>query len=136
MPLKPALMAKIHQVLDLFHELFVLITGVIAQDIHIESGALLDHGLADAPGADHGDGLARHFISEKGQERMPCPPALFTHLQFAGPELTGEGPHHEEGKLGGGIGKNIGRMVERNFVAVGIGAVDIVKTDGNLGNNF
>src|ERR1017187_3421274 len=110
----------------------ILIRGVKTQDVHIESGALFDQSEADTSGADDGDGLSRDFVAQKRQVGMPIAPTIFAGQMFGRPEFAGERAHQEEGIFGGRFGQDVGGMGERDFVLVGIGAVDVVKSDGVL----
>ena len=60
-----------------FNVFVVFIGGIEAQDVHIESGALFDEGLADASGADYGYRFSGDFVAQKGQVGMPVAPAIF-----------------------------------------------------------
>ena len=51
---------------------------------------------------------------------------------FGGPEFAGERAHQEEGKLRRRFGQDVGGIRERNFVLIGVGAIDVVKSDGDL----
>src|SRR5439155_14892380 len=113
-------------------ELVVLIRRVIAKDIHVESGALLDHRQANAASADDSDCLAGDLVAEKWQERMPRRPFLFAHQALALPHLTRKQAHHEKSELSGRFGKHVGRVRERNFVFVRVGAIDVVESYGDL----
>ena len=55
---------------------------------------------------------------------------------FGGPEFAGERAHQKEGKLGCRFGQDVGGMSERDFVLVGIGAIDVVKANGDLCDHF
>ena len=72
--------------LDCLYVFVVLIGGVVAQDVHVEPGALLDHGQADPAGADDGNRLSGNFIAEKGKVRMPIAPLVFPRQVFRGPQ--------------------------------------------------
>src|ERR1700687_264047 len=67
---------------------------------------------------------------------MPISPAIFARQMFGGPEFAGERAHQEEGKLRGRFGQDVGGIRERDFVLVGIGAADVVKSDGDLCDHF
>ena len=114
----------------------ILIGRVVAQDVHVEAGALLDQRQPDAPGANHGDGLARNLVAEKRQVGMPETPLLFAGEVLGGPHFARQRTQHEEGKLGRGFGQHVGRVRERNLVAIGVGAVDVVKADRDLGHHL
>ena len=110
----------------------VLISGVIAQNIHIEPGALLDHGQPDAPSSDDRNRFPRHFVAQKRQVGMPVVPFVFTQKMLCRPHLPGQRAQHEEGKLCRSFSEHVGGMDERNLIAVGVGAIDVVKADSNL----
>src|SRR3954471_14552083 len=67
---------------------------------------------------------------------MPRAPLFLADLVFARPELARERSQHEEGELGGSFGENVSSIGERNLVAVGICAVNVVEADGDLGDDF
>src|SRR3982074_470324 len=67
---------------------------------------------------------------------MPISPAIFARQMFGGPELAGERAHQEEGKLRRRFGEDVGGIREWDFVLVGSGAVDVVKSDGELCDHF
>ena len=69
-------MAQIHHFLNRLYILMILISRVIAQNVHIEPGAFLDHGQANAAGADDRDSLAGYFVAKKRQIRMPVAPLV------------------------------------------------------------
>ena len=56
--LNAALTSEIHQGLNSSNVFVVLVRRVVAQDVHVHSGALLDHRQADSPGADDCNRLA------------------------------------------------------------------------------
>ncbi len=112
--------------------LLILIRRVIAKDVHVESGAFLNHRKANAASADDGDCLAGDLVAEEWQERVPRRPFLFAHQALALPHLARKHAHHEKRKLGSGFGEHVGRVRERNFVFVGVGAIDVVEPDGDL----
>ena len=114
----------------------VLVRRVVAEDIHIEAGALLDQRQADSSGADHRDGLAGYLVTEERKIGMPRAPLVFANKVLAGPQFAGESSQDKEGKLGRGFSENVGCVGERDLVAVGIGAVDVVEADGNLGDDL
>src|ERR1700674_4717609 len=67
---------------------------------------------------------------------MPISPAIFARKMLGGPEFAGERAHQEEGKLRRRFGQNVGGIRERDFVLLGIGAVDVVKSYGILRDHF
>src|SRR5881394_4088312 len=64
--LNAARVAKIYRLLNRVYVFTILISRVVAEDIHVESSALLDHGQADTAGADNRDGFAGNFIAQEG----------------------------------------------------------------------
>ena len=67
---------------------------------------------------------------------MPVSPLVIASEVLGRPHLAREHAEHEEGELGSGLGEDVGRVGERNFIAVGIGAVDVVESNGVLGHDF
>ena len=128
--------AHVLDLLDGLDELGVLKHRVIAKNVHVEAGALLDDGLPDASGADDGHGLARHLIAQERQVGMPVVPAVLTYQLFPVPQFARERSQNKECELGGSLGENVRSVGERNFVAIGIGAVDVVESNGQLGDNL
>src|SRR6266700_5251736 len=61
--LNAAGLPKVHSFLNCIYILVVLISGVVAENIHVESGTLFDHRQPDAARADDRDGLAGHFVA-------------------------------------------------------------------------
>ena len=55
---------------------------------------------------------------------------------FRCPHLPGQRTQHEKGKLCRSFGKHVGGMGERNLIAIGVGAIDVVKAHGNLRHHF
>ena len=127
---------EIHQLLDRRDELVILINRVVTRDIHIEPGAFLDDRQTDAASADNRDGFARDLIAKEWQKRMPRRPFLFAHQALALPHFAREHAHHEKRKLGGRFGKHVGGVRERDLIFVRVGAIDVVKADGNLRHDF
>src|SRR5215813_1499229 len=68
--------------------------------------------------------------------RVPESPPVFPGEMLGGPHAACKIAHHEKSKLGRGFSQDIGCVGEGNLVTVGIGAVDVVKTDGYLGDDF
>ena len=68
----------------------------------------------------------------KGRIGMPIAPLVLASQMLGRPQLSGERSHQKEGEFRSRLRQNVGRMSERNFVAVGVGAIDIVETDSNL----
>src|SRR5208283_2785608 len=110
-----------------------LVGRIKAQDVHVESRALLDESEADAARAYDGDGFSGHLIPEKRQVGMPVVPFVFSRQVFGRPHLSGEIAHQEEGKFRRCFGEHVGSMREGDFVAIGVAAVNVVETDGDLG---
>src|ERR1019366_8574751 len=127
---------QIFHFLDGLDVFVVFIRGIEAQDVHVESRALLDEGLADASGADYGYSFSGDFVAQKGQVGVPVAPAIFAGEMFGGPEFAGERAHQEEGKLSGRFGQDVGGIREWDFVFIGIGAIDVVKAYGVLCYHF
>jgi hypothetical protein len=113
----------------------ILISRVVAEDIHVESGTFFDHGQADASCANDGDRFARDLIAKEREERMPRWPPLFAHELLALPHFPREHAHHEKRELGRGFGKHVGRIRERDFVFVCVGAIDVIESDSDLRHN-
>src|SRR5689334_20061237 len=114
----------------------VLVCRVVAQDVHIHAGALLDHGQADPAGANDGHSLPSDFISQKGKERMPCTPTFFAYEFFARPKLTCDCAHHEEREFCCSFRENVRSVGEWDFVAVRVGTINVVETDCDLCDHF
>ena len=131
-----ARVAQVHRFLNRLHVFVILVGRVVAQHVHVEAGALLDHGQADASGADDRDGFAGDFVSEKRQIRMPVSPLVFASQMLGAPHFAGQGAHHEKCEFGRGFGEDVGGVGEGNLVSVGVGAVDVVETDGDLGDDL
>ncbi len=130
--LNAMLLAKVHEALNGVDVLVILVRGIVAADVHVEGGTFLDHRQADASGTDHGDRLAGDFVAQERQIGMPESPLLVADEAFTAPESPGECAHDKEGEFCGGFGEDIGRMSERNLVAVGVGAIDVVEAYRNL----
>src|SRR5260370_17348779 len=92
--------AQIHELLDGRDKLLILIDRVVTEDVHVESGALVDHRFADSAGADDGNGLPRNLITQKGQEWVPESPPIFAHQLFPVPKTPPERAPHEQAELG------------------------------------
>ena len=127
---------EIHRLLDRSHIVVILVRGVIAQNVHVEPGAFLDHRQTNSPGTDDGNRLAGNFVAEKRQEWMPIVPLVFPRQMLRGPQLSRQRAQHEECKLRRRFGEHICRIGKRNFVAIGVGAVDVVKADRNCATTF
>src|ERR1700691_1323895 len=93
--------AEIQYFLYRFNVIVIFVGWIEAKKVHVESGALLDEGLANAACADDGYRFAGDLIAEKGQVGMPVPPAIFAGEMFGGPEFPGQRAHQKEGELGG-----------------------------------
>src|SRR5438552_4616054 len=130
--LGPLCVAQIHQLLNGSDVLVVVIRRVIAKNIHVKTRALLDHGQADAAGADDRDRLVRDFVAEEWQEWMPRRPLLFPYEALALPHLARQHAHHKKGELSRRFGEHVSGVRKWNFVFVRVGAVDVVKTDRDL----
>src|SRR6266851_2543456 len=129
-------LAQVHRLLNCFYIFMVLIRRVVAENIHVEPSTLLDHRQTDAPCADDCDRLASYFVSQKRQIRMPEAPLVFAGQVFGWPQLARYRSQHEEGEFCCRLGENVGGISERNLVTVRIRAIDVVKTDSKLRDNF
>ena len=129
-------MAQVHQLLDGGDVLVIVIGRVVAQHVHVEAPALLNHRQSDASGANDGDGLACDLVAKEGEKRVPRWPLLLPHQALALPHLTSEHAHHEKCEFGCGFGEHVGCVRERNLVFVGVGPVDVVEADGDLRHDF
>ena len=56
---------------------------------------------------------------------MPRWPPLFAYELLALPHFSREHAHHEKRKLSRGFGEHVGRIRERDFVFVRVGAIEI-----------
>src|SRR6202035_1423159 len=83
-----ARVAQVHGFLDGFDEFVILISRVVAQNVHIEAGALFDQRQPDASRADDGDRFAGNFIAEEWQVRMPVSPLVFPREVLGWPHLA------------------------------------------------
>src|SRR5215212_10046533 len=70
---------QLHQFLNSSNVLIVMIRRVVAQDVHVETGALLDHCQSNSPGANNRDRLASHRIAEERKKLVPRWPFLLSH---------------------------------------------------------
>src|SRR6266496_6316460 len=98
--LNAAGLPKVHSFLYRVYILVVLISRIVAKNIHIESSTFLDHGQADTAGADNRDGFAGDFIAQEGQIRMPEAPFVGAGEVLGWPKLSGQRAKHKECKLG------------------------------------
>ncbi len=128
--------AKIHQLLDGGDVLVVMIRRVVAKHVHVEPRTLLDHRQTDPPCTNDRDGFACDLVAEKRQERMPRWPLLIAHQALALPHLAREHAHHEKTELGRRFGEHVGRVGERDFVFVRVGAADVIEPDCDLGHDL
>src|SRR5215469_15077789 len=55
--------AEVLDLLDCADVLMILVRGIVAEHIHVEAGAFLDHGEPDAAGADNGDRFACNLVA-------------------------------------------------------------------------
>jgi len=67
---------------------------------------------------------------------MPVVPAILPHQLFPVPQFAGEGSQNKKREFGRGLGEHVGSVGERNLVAIGIGAVDVIEPNRKLGHNF
>ena len=79
---------RAHHLLNRADVLVILICRVKAEHVHVEAGAFLDHGEADTPGANDGDGFSGHFVAEKGQVGVPISPLIFTREVLGRPHFA------------------------------------------------
>jgi len=129
-------MAQVHRFLNRLDEFVVLIRRVIAENIHVKAGTFLDHGKPDATSPDDRDGLACDFITQEWQVRMPESPLVFAREMFGAPQLSRQRPKQEECEFSRRFGEHVGGVCERNLVAIGVGAIDVVETNRKLSHNF
>src|ERR1700730_5840427 len=66
-PANPASIAQIHGLLNGLDVFVILVSRVIAKNIHIEAGALLDQRQPNATRADNGNRLSGYLVSKKRQ---------------------------------------------------------------------
>src|SRR5579864_1476220 len=99
-------MSQTHDLLYGCNKFTILALWIVAQNVHIEAGALPDHRLADAAGPDYSHGFAADLVSQKRQKRMPPAPASFPHHCLAVPKAARHGSHHEKSKFGGSLGQD------------------------------
>src|SRR5215469_13610388 len=97
----------------------ILICRVVAQHVHVKTNALLDERQSNPSGANHGDSLASHFVTQKRQIRMPESPLVLACQMFRSPHPPRQRTHHEERKLGCGLREYVRGMRERNLVMIG-----------------
>ena len=131
-----ALVPQIMYFLDGFYERVVLVRGVVAQHVHVESDALFDERQPNAPGANHSHGLPRDLVAEKRQVWIPESPLVVPGQVLRRPHSPCQRPQHEERKLRRRFGENVSRMGKWDLVAVGIRPVDVVKPHRNLGDHL
>src|SRR5581483_1228378 len=129
-------MAQILDLLDGSDKLLILIDRVVAQDVHVEPGALLYHRQSDAPGADHGNRLTSNLIAQEWQVRMPVSPLVVANQMLCAPELACERAHDEECELRGGFRQHVWGVRKWDLVAVGIRAIDVVESHSELRDSF
>src|SRR3954453_17527601 len=67
---------------------------------------------------------------------MPVPPFVLTCKVLSSPHAACERSHHEKGEFSSCFGEDIGGGGKRNLVAVGIFAIYVVETNGNLPHNL
>src|ERR1051326_4445097 len=93
--LNSAGMPQIHDLLNCGHELVIVISRIVTEDVHVEAGTFFYHRQTDASRADDRDRFASHFIAEEGEKRMPGGPLLLAHESLALPHSSRQCPHHE-----------------------------------------
>src|SRR5579872_2209236 len=131
-----ARVAEVHSFLSGFDVFVILVGHVIAQNVHIESGALFNQRQTNAPGADDRDGLSGNFVAEKRQVWMPISPLVFAGEMLSWPHLSRQHTQHEKREFGGSLSEHISGMGEGDFVTVGVGAIDVVETHRDLRDYF
>ena len=109
---------------------------VIAQHVHIKTQALADQRQADPARSNHSDCLTRDFVAEKRKKWMSCAPLLLAHHLLAVPHAARESSHHQKGKLRGCVIQYLRRVGEWDPAMIGVSAIDIVKSYGNLRHHF
>src|SRR5262249_2265161 len=134
--LNAARVAQIHQFLNGFEVVVILIRRIVAEDVHVEAGALLDHGQPDASGADDRYCLAGDFVAEKWEIRMPEAPRVLACEMLGSPHPAREVTHYEKSELGGGFSKNLSRIGKWNVVTVSVSTIDVVEPDSVLRHYF
>src|SRR5215469_540790 len=119
-------MPQVHDALDRCKKFFVYADRVIAQDVHVETRALLCHGLSDSASANNRDGLAGYFVAEKRKIRMPKSPFVFANEFLRHPQPSRQRCKSEKSELSSRFGQHVGRVRVRNLVPIGSRAVDVV----------
>src|SRR4051794_25994928 len=113
-----------------------MIRRVVAQDVHVETGALLNHCQSNSPGANNRDRLASHLIAEEWKKWVPGWPFLLPHQALALPHLTRQHAHHQERELRRRFRQHVGRVRKWNLVLVSVGTVDVIETYRDLRHDF
>ena len=67
---------------------------------------------------------------------MPVTPLVLASEVLSAPHFPRQSPHHEKRKFRCGFREHVGGMREWNLVAIGVGAIDVVKTHRNLRHNL
>src|SRR6185369_4540253 len=67
---------------------------------------------------------------------MPVAPFVLTCKVLSSPHAACECSHHEKGEFSSCFGEDVGGVGKRNLVAIGICAIDVVETNGNLRHNL
>src|SRR6516164_3232859 len=129
-------MPQIHDRLNGTDEFWLLQPWLVAHYVHVETRALLRHGLPDAASANDVDGLASYLVAEKRQIRLPEPPLVFANQFFRSPQPPCQGSQSKKSKFGRGLGEHIRRVGVGNFEAIGGSAVDVVEADCELRHGF
>src|ERR1035437_7210824 len=130
LPLHSALETEVHLLLHVPKKLFVWPHGFVAQNVHVEANTLLDYRLPNTARTQNADSLAGHLVAQKRQVRMPIAPAVLAHQMFGAPQFASQVREHEEGELRGRFGQDVSGVGEGNFVAVRVGAADVIESDG------
>src|SRR5580704_14286336 len=96
LPRNATRVSQVHVLLDGVYVIVVLIGRVVAQHVHVEAGALLDHSQPNASRADDGDGFARDFVSQKWKVGMRISPLIVAREMLGRPHLARQPSEHEE----------------------------------------
>ncbi len=131
-PRQPLGVAQLGHAPDLREEAAVVGRRVVAQDVHVEADRLLHEAASDAAHAHDRERPSRHLVAEPRLVGVPGRPLVGADLHLGRVELPRDGAEDEERELRGGVGEDVGRVRERDAVAVGGGAVDVVEPDRHL----
>src|SRR5215470_5581669 len=78
-------MTQIVRFLNTLDVFAVLVGRIVAENVHVEAGALLDHRQPDSAGADDGNGLSGNFVAKEWQVRMPESPLVLARQVLSAP---------------------------------------------------